>query len=296
MKCFIILMALLISLLISSFLSAAELKPYIVFLKPGTELTRLSDKKNLAIEKGMYARVLETNYKKRDLFYVYDEKGNALYETMAKFIVEVEDDYALLPKQRADVVYPAPSQLKIADKTRTLQSQFNVHMDNLQTSDFNSIYSDSLASVTAPRFELRTMYERPDLPFGIGGSINYQSTSWKNDVDQIRFSVLSFGPVFLYDFFEDDDVRVTALLGAEFAPVYRTSSGDSKEEYKAMLYDVGVEGAWKTDYGFWAIGSHYRMHTISLESSNRTGVNPEQGSLSIKSLGIMVGYKHDWSL
>lgn len=292
MKCLIIAMI----LFISTHLLAEETKPYIVYLKPGTVLTRLSDKKNLSIENGMYARVLETNYKKRDLFHVYDSNGIAQYETMAKFIVEVEDDYALLPKQKADVIYPAPSTLKITDKTRTLNSQFNIHMDNLQTSDFNSIYSDGLASVTAPRFELRTMYERPDLPFGIGGSVNYQTTSWKNDVDLIRLSVLSFGPTFLYDFYEDDDVRVTGLLGAEFAPVYQTSSGNSKEEYKAMLYDVGVEGTWRTDYGFWAIGSHYRMHTLSLESTNRAGTNPEQGRLSIKSLGIMVGYKHDWSL
>jgi len=280
----------------TSTLSAEELKPYIVYLKPGTILTRLSDQKNLTLDKGQYARVLETNYKKRDLFLVYDQQGKPIYETTAKGIVEVDQDYSILPQFKADIVYPAPSKFKLSDKTRTFESQLNFHMDNLQTSDFNAVYSDNLSSVTSPRFELRTMYTRPDFDISMGGTLNYQTVSWKNDIDQIRLSILSFGPLFQYDIYRDENQKVALLLGAEFAPVYQTSSGESKEEYKAMLYDIGVEGTWDTEYGLWTLGSHYRFHTISLEQTNRAGVSPSQGRLSIKSYGFMVGFKHDWSL
>jgi len=283
-------------MIIANSLSAEEIKPYIVYLKPGTILTRLSDKSEFTLPKGQYVRVFETNYKKRDLFYVYDDKGKPKYETTAKGIVEVDQDYALLPKIRADVVYPPPSEFKLSDKTRNLESQFNLHVDNLQTDNFTSIYSDNISSVTAPRLELRTMYTRPDFPISMGGTINYQSTSWQNEVDRVNLTIISFGPLVQYDFYKHEKQKVAAILGAEFAPIYRTSTNESEEEYSGMLYDIGVEGTWDTEYGLWSLGSHYRQHTISLEKTNRVGLNPVQERLSIKSLGVMIGYKYNWSL
>lgn len=271
-------------------------KPYVVYLRPGSVLTRLSDKKDFQLEKGILVRVSATNYKKRDRFTVYNEAGNALYETSALNIAEVENDLRILPTHQADVIYPAPDKFQIKDKIFALNTFFNVHMDNLQTEDFNSIYSDNLSSVTATRFEFRTLYSREAFPVQFGGSFNYQSTSWRNDFDQVRLSIFSFGPVFQYGFYHDENMKVSVVLGAEFSPVYRTSSGESKETYKAMLFDLGVESVWKTQYGNWLLGSHFRKHDISLEKTTRPLVNPTIGKMTIISLGLMVGYKHEWDL
>lgn len=287
---------LLLFVFFSSFVSAEEKKPYTVFLKPGTVLTRLSDKTNVVIDKGIYAKVLETNYKKRDLFYVYDKSGAAKYETTAEGITEFDSDIRLLPVHQADVVYPAPGKLQLSDNSLYLDSSFNIHFDNLKTTEFNAIYSDNLESVVATRFELRTIYTHLDYPVKIGANVNYQRTSWQNDVDTVNLSILSYGPLFQYEFYKDDSVSVSALLGAEFSPIYRTSSGESTDRYKALLYDFGIESVWSTEYGYWNIGSHLRRHNLSLKQSNRSGLNPVVDEIQISSFGVMVGYKHEWDL
>lgn len=286
----------LIILLLPLSLLAQDLKPYTVFLKPGSRLTRLSDQKSFALEKGIYVKALETNYKKRDLFRIYDEQGNALYETKAESIVEVIDDYQILPRFAGDITYPAPSQLKVMDKKISFDSQLNFHFDNLQTKEFNSVYSDSLESIVSPRLELRTIYSRPEFPVGIGGTINYQNASWRNDVDQIRLAIVSFGPTFMYRIYSDEEVTTSAYLGAEFAPVYRTTSGAPRDEYKAMLYDIGIEAVWQTGYGSWSLGSHYRSHILSLEKSSRENVSVPAGRITLSAFGLMVGFHHNWSL
>ena len=277
-------------------IQAEEQKPYIVYLKPGTVLTRLSDRKNSVLEKGIYTKVLETNYKKRDLFYVYNDKNEAVYETTAKGIVEVEQDYNIHPLQVADVSYPPPSKFQTMDKTFRFESVFGLHIDNLNTLNLNNIYSDNLSSILAPRFEGRTLYTRLDYPFSLGANLNYQNASWKNDVDRVRLSILSYGPLFQYRVIEQDEITVTALVGAEFAPIYRSSSGAYKENYKALLYDVGLEGVWDTEYGKFNFGSHYRMHRLSLKSTDRPMTNPQIGQIKVKSIGFMLGYNYDWSL
>lgn len=294
MKIFSCLLWILFSL--SVVLADEVEKPYIAYLRPGSTLTRLSDKKDFQLEKGILARVAAKNYKRRDQFVIFDENGKALYETSALNIGEVENDLRILPGYQADVVYPAPDTFKTNDKVFSLDTFFNVHMDNLLTEDFNSVYSDNLSSVTATRFELRSLYTRNDFPVEFGANLNYQSTSWRNDFDQVRLSIFSFGPVFQYGFFEEENLKISGIMGAEFAPVYRTSSGESKETYKAMLFDIGVEGVWKTQYGNWLLGSHFRKHDISLEKTTRPQVNPTIGKMTITSLGLMVGYKHEWDL
>ena len=289
-------LAIMIFIAFTSLCSAQDKKPYTVYLKPGAIITHLKTKKTLATDKGVYVKVLESNYQKRDIFTIFDKKGIPQYETTSESLVEFDNDVRLLPVHRADVIYPPQSPLKLADKNIWLDSSFNIHLDNIQTSEFNSIYSDNLESVVATRFELKTVYGHLDFPIKIGASINYQGASWRNDFDQVNLSILSFGPLFTYDFYTDDTLKISALLGAEFAPVYKTSSGDSQEDYKAMIYDLGVESVWSTEFGFWSVGSHIRKHNISLIKTSRPDVNPVLNEITLTSLGLMIGYKYEWDL
>jgi hypothetical protein len=270
-------------------------KPYMVFLRPGSVLTKISDRKEVAIEKGFYANVLEIDPNRRDTFLVYNKNGVAVYETATTSIVEVADDLRILPKYDAEISYPAPQKFQVDDENSFFDTQFNIHYDNLLTTEFNSIYSDQLESVFATRFELRTLYVST-LPVNMGLNLNYQSTSWRNDVDQVKLSILSFGPQIQRFIYKEENMAVSVLFGAEYAPVYRTSSGDSVETYQATLFDLGLESIWATNSGKWSIGAHLRRHDLTLKTSTREGLQPFAEEIIINSIGAMIGYKYEWNL
>lgn len=268
---------------------------YTVYLKPGSVLTSLTDKKESKLAKGIYASVSEVDPRKRDVFIVYNKDGNALYQTSSESVVEVADDIRLLPKYSADITYPPPKDFQKNDEYAFFDTQFNLHYDNLLTTEFNSIYSDQLSSVLATRFEFRTLYVST-LPLNMGLNLNYQTTSWRNDVDQVKLSILSFGPQFQHFFYKGETSALSFLFGAEYAPIYRTSSGNSVERYQAMILDIGFEGILATDYGKWSAGTHFRRHDLTLKESSREGLQPSSEEIVINSIGIMIGYKYEWNL
>lgn len=274
---------------------AKEIKPYRVYLKPGAVLTRLTDKKTFTLENGIYAKVLETNPSKRDHFLVYDKYGNAMYDTLSDSIVEIEDDIRILPNIDAEISYPPPANLKANNKYAFFDTQFAVHLDRLDMAPFNSIYNQELTSAIGNRWEIRTLYSS-ELPVNFGLTFNYQTATWENDIDEVKLSILSFGPHIQRYILEKEKMAVSLHLSGEYAPIYKTTSGTSVEKYKALLFDLGAEALWQTDFGKWTVGAHYRRHDLTLTSSNRTGTNVVPEELVINSIGAMVGYKYEWDL
>lgn len=289
------LSAILFFLFCSHFSLATELKPYQVYIKPGSVLTRLSDKKNVSLPKGIYAYVLETSPTRREIFVVYDKNGKPAYETTSHGIVEIDKDIQILPNVDAEISYPPPSTLKSDNKEALFDTQFNLHLDQLQMSAVNSIYSQELETAFSNRYELRTMYVS-ELPINFGLGLNYQIAYWENDVDEVKLSALSFGPQLQRYIYAEETMAISLFIGAEYAPLYRTSSGSSVENFKAMLLDIGTEIMWETYFGKWSLGAHYRRHDLTLTSSTRPGVDVVPEELVINSIGAMVGYKYEWDL
>ncbi len=276
--------------------TASDSKPYRVYLKPGTVLARLSDKKSFVIERGIFANVLETNPSRRDHFLVYDKKGKPVYEVLVDGMVEIEKDVRVLPNVNAEISYPPPAELQTNNDYAFFDTQFNLHLDRLGMSPFNTIYKNQDAtSALGNRFELRTLYSS-ELPVNFGLSLNYQTASWETQTDQIKISILSFGPQIQRYVYEEENVAVSLHVGGEYAPIYKTSSGLFSEKYQAVVFDVGVETLWATYFGKWSLGAHYRRHNLTLKNTNRPATNPVPEELVINSIGAMVGYKYEWDL
>lgn len=285
----------LLILFFSFSLSAEELKPYTVYLKPGKVLTDLSDQSEVVLAKGIYAKVLELNPNRRNLFYVYDKNGKAKYETTSEDLVEIAGDIKILPGIDAEKIYPPKSVFRTENKTALFDTQLNIHFDNLQLSNLNEIYSDQIQNVLATRYEARTLYVS-DLPVNFGLSLNYQSAYWKNDIETVKISILSLGPHFQYKFFKNENFVAHALLGAELAPIYQGTSATYTDEYSAVLYDLGVETEWSSPIGLISVGSHFRHHELTLTKSDRPNLALTPKEFSLNSLGFMIGYKIEWSL
>lgn len=275
--------------------AAQDVKPYTVYLKEGTLLKKLSDKSQVTLSKGIYAKVLELNPKRRNRFYVYDNNGIAVYETSALGVVEIADDIRLLPDVDAEKIYPAKSIFKATNQFALFDSQVSVHFDNLGVSSFNSVYSDEITTVLSTRYEVRTLYVS-DLPFKFGFGLNYQSAYWQNDFEQVKLSILSFGPHFKYNLYTSDRFNLQWTLGAELAPIYQGTTEYFTDKYSAQLYDLGLESEWKSPLGILSLGSHFRHHEVALSESDRVNLTLTPKELSVNSLGVMLGYKIEWEL
>lgn len=276
-------------------LMAREQKPYTVFLKAGTLLTSLKDQSQTSLSKGIYAKVLELNPKKRDLFHVYDKNGVAQYQVSAEGVVEVAEDNKILPTLNAEKIYPPKSILKVENKFAQFDSQLNLHFDVLGVSSLNTIYGDQISTVFATRYEARTLYVT-GLFVELGFGLNYQSAYWKNDTENIKLSILSLGPQFKFKFYDRDDFEAHALIGAEMTPIYQGSSALYNDKYSATLFDLGVESQWQSPVGIISFGGHFRHHEVALTESSRPNLQVVPEEFSLNSLGFMIGYKIKWSL
>lgn len=285
----------LFSLLSLGHVLAAELKPYKVYLKPGTVLTSLKDRTDQRITRGIYVFVLETNPLRRDHFIVYDKTMKPAFETTALGIVEIEKDVAVLPDIDAQTIYPAPSVLRSNNKNIFFDTQFNLHLESIDAAAFNSLYGTELTSTLGHRFEIRTLYNS-ELPVNFGLGLSYQTASFSDENSDMKLSALSFGPYIQRYVYEKEKVAVSLWLGAEYSPNYKTSSEEFTDKYNAVMIDFGAEVLWQTSIGKWSAGAHLRRHNLSLTSSTRTSLDPLPEDLTVNSIGAMLGYKYEWDL
>lgn len=291
MKIFSFLLALIFPLI----LQAAELSPYTVYLKPGKRLFSIKDKSESVLTKGIYAKVLELDTKRRDQFYIYDKSGKVAYLTDAEGLVEIAEDTRLLPNLDAEKIYSPKSVFRAENKKALFDTQFSVHFDSLGLSSLNEIYNDQISSVISNRYEVRTLYVS-DMPFNFGLCLNYQSAYWKNDVEEVKISILSFGPIFQYNILRDEDMKIKALMSAETAPIYSGITANYTDNYSALLFDMGLESEWKTPIGILSLGGHYRHHELKLQKTTRQNIQLPPKEYSLNSFGATVGYKFEWSL
>ncbi|MDO9183501.1 MAG: hypothetical protein Q7U04_13890 [Bacteriovorax sp.] len=276
-------------------LLAQEQVPYTVYLKAGAILTKITDKSEMILSKGIYAKVLEINAKRKEVFNVYDKNNIAQYLVSAVGIVEIAEDAKILPSLDPLKEYPAKSSFKAINKLAQFDSQLSLHFDSLQVSELNNIYNDQTSSVLSSRYELRTLYVS-NLPIEFGFVLNYQSAYWKNDIEEVKLSILTFGPQFKYNFFVNEDLNFHALMSSEVAPIYQGSTALYNDKYSAIILDFGIESEWATSLGKFEIGGHLRHHKVSLTKSNRENLELLPKELSLNSLGVMIGYKMDWDL
>lgn len=282
-------------LFISTPLRAENFEPYTVYLKEGAVLTSLSDKSTTILLNGIYAKVLELNPQRRDLFNVFDKNGVAQYQVTPEGIVEIEEDIKILPNINAQKSYPPKNSFKAENSVALLDTQLSFHFDNLNVSNLNTIYNDRASIVLATRSEVRALYVS-SLPIEFGLVLNYQSAHWESVNEKIALSILSLGPQFKYRVYQIEDFNIFTLFDAEIAPLYQATTSLYTDKFSATLLDIGIENEWHNSLGTFSFGTHYRRHEIALSRSNRPDLTLLPKEFSLSSLGFMIGYKIEWNL
>lgn len=275
---------------------AQSQEPYSAYIKPGAVLTRISDNKTFVSDVGLFAKIKETHPTKRDLFYVYNKKGELTYTVQPQYISEISEDIRVYPKVNAEVIYPPRSKLKNVDETFNFNTQLNVHISSLDTEAFNSFYQPEDSSANLTRFELRSVYQSL-LPINFGITTSFQYGTWfDTNSNKVKMKNFSIGPILEYSFYQKENLNFKAVLSGEFSPLYQTSSIASKEDYSSLIFQIGAEVNYLSTLGIFNFGINYRKQDLNINSSTLSSSGVADEDISLGNLGLTVGYILNWTL
>lgn len=275
---------------------AQSIQPFPAYIKPGAILTRLSDNKSFVSDVGLFVKVKEIHPTKRDLFNVYNKKGELVYTVQPQYITEISEDIRVYPKVNAEVIYPPRSKLKNIDDSFNFNTQLNLHISSLDPSAFNSFYQAADSSANLTRFELRSVYQT-QLPVNFGLTAGFQYGTWfDTNNEKVKMKNFSIGPIVEYNYYQRENLNFKAILSGEFSPLYQTSSLASKEDYSSLIFQIGTEVNYLTTLGTFNFGIHYRNQSLNINSSTLSSAGVADEDISINNLGIVVGYILNWTL
>lgn len=293
--CFVSLLTLLFSLGNTFANEIGERKPYAAYIRPNSILTDIKTKKNFTNPNGIYTTVLSIHPTKSEEFWVYNSKGEAVYTTLASSVLDIEEDVRVLPKTNAQLIYPPTPQDRMNNKFARFSSQLSFSMENMPTDPFNGLYIAANETATLSRFEFKTIYQSNWLiDFGI--VTNFQYGSWLTDEDRVSLTILSIGPVIEKKFYENEKVQLRFSAGAEFAPIYQTSTEENRETYFSLILGGGVEASFDTYFGHFTLGTFYRRHDLTLSNSRGYEHFQVPEEIITNSFGVSAGYKIYWDL
>ena len=291
------IITILILIFTPAVIMAKVIKPYIVFIKENALLRVINEPETtLKVPKGFYAKVLEVDPLKRDLFKVYNEKGISKYLVESYDIVEVNEDYQLYPEEKGDKFYPPQTQFRQANKKLPFESQFVFNLDVVDLSPLNEFLNTDVSSVFSSRYKISTQYIST-FPFRAGLNLNYQSTSWKDqNLNSSTLSILSIGPEFKYIIIDRNEFKFSTHFSFEFSPNYSISSALGKDEFSANLWNLGVQNEFDTILGKVTLGADFRKHYLTFKKTNRTTSPFYPIEYGITSFGVNMGLIYYWDL
>ncbi len=274
---------------------AGESKKEQLYLKANSIIEDLKKGTPYRIEKGMLFWGKPLNAEDRSEYLIYNRDDVAKFKVSSQFVSYVEDDVRLLPNEKGDKVYPPIDYLGQTSNQYKLYNSYNFYLDNMFTSALNQIYSDELESILSPRYSVNFLI-KPNLPLYFGGQVNFQSLTWKNDIESVRLNILSFGPSFKYEILKESDVQIYLGSSFEYCPIYSASTENSKDKFSAYIYGIELSSDYKTSIGDITFSTSFRNHHLTIAKSNRTDLELTPNEFNLTSFGVSIGYKTEWDL
>jgi len=272
-----------------------EIKPYRVYIKPQSILNKINGNEGFVTTRGVYAYVIDRDFYKKDKMLVFDKKGNPIYEVDSEDVVLFDKDIALYPNPKADTRYPIAQTYQATNKNLYLNTEFNIHFDQIKTTKFSEINNQENEDAVGNRFEIKSKVLSL-FPVDFGVTFNYESSTWSSNFTDVALDIFSFGPFLQKTFYEENNFQALVSFGAEVAPIYRVQSLGINDHFNGLLLDFGLDGTWETQYGKWSLGTHYRRHDMTLNNTENKVQPFAPSNFIINSYGFMIGYTYAWKL
>jgi hypothetical protein len=270
-------------------------EPYLVYLLPGSKIELIEDQSVIYTSKGMYVYAMEVNLNYRKEFWIYSTKKEKKFITSAMNIKELFPEMRLLPFVPEDHGYEQKRIIRTDDKLAPFETNLALNFEQMSMNEMSPIYSTQSGSMTATRFEIRSLYQT-EKPLQFGANFNFQNIFWDNSSESIRLSLISVGPVFSYKLLEQENFSLSLLASAELAIMAKGSSAQNNEEFSSHAFDIGLSGDIPTEIGMLTLGTHIRRNYLLLNNTTRTNLTAPPNEYQLTSLGISLGYKFDWEL
>jgi hypothetical protein len=291
-----IIFIILLNLFFSLICFAKEERPYVVFIRDNALLTKVNSEENFRVKIGFYAKVLEIDPLRRDEFWVYNKRGQKTFIVRSKDINEINDDVTLLPVDQANVVYPPQERLKAPDLKLPFDTNLSYRLESLSFHDLNNIYPSATTSKVTTSFLLSTHYQS-EFPIDVGGTLNYQSSTWQQDDSQyVKLNIITMGPDLRYRVYNGKDYKFYLTPSFEYAFVYQIDTEFNNEKYSSYIWSLGILNEFQTPLGPILLGLDYRKHQLTFEKSNRDITKINASEYKLDSIGVSLGYKINWEL
>jgi len=264
-------------------------------LRESSELIKIGKGKNFFNKRKVYVNAREIYYGGK-WSYIYNKKGEVKYKTLTGNLSSIEKIISLRSKISGDKVYPPKTRLHTSDKKFPLETHFLYRME---TSDLGTIATtmdiDS-ASATSNSFSFKTYYDS-FLPIDFGLVMDYQTGQFSSvDSTATTWRALYFGPTIKYIFLETNNFKFNSQLAVKKSLSFNATSADGSASFSSLLWQIGIEGVYKTSIGNFSIGleSSFIRTSLKGELPDQETFNNQKSTMQQNAIAI--GYQYTWNL
>jgi hypothetical protein len=264
-------------------------------LREKSQLMKLETGKAFFNKRKVYVSAREIYYGGK-WSYIYNKKGEIKYKTLTGNLSSVERIISLRSKISGDKIYPPKTRLHTSDKFFALETHFLFRRESSDLSAVASTLDIESASASSNSFSFKTYYDSI-LPIDFGFVMDYQTGKFATEeTNSTIWSALYLGPTIKYDLLESKKFKLNTQFAVKKSIFFNATSDESKIHYSTLLWQIGLEGVYKTSIGNFSIGfeSSFIRSSVKGELSDQEKFNNEKTTMQQNAVAI--GYQYTWNL
>lgn len=264
-------------------------------LKEKSELVNIDKSTSFFNKRKVYVRAREIYYG-GNWSYIYNKKGEIKYKTLTKNLSSIETIISLRSKISGDKVYPPKTRLHTSDKSLPLEAHFLFRRESSELGSVATAIDTSSSGATSTSFSFKTYYDS-FLPLDVGLVMDYQTGEFTTEEStSTTWRALYFGPTIKYDFLETKNFKFNSQFAVKKSISFIATSDDARVNFSALLWQVGLEGVFKTGFGNFSLGfeSSFIRSSVKGELADQDTFNNEKTTMQQNA--VTIGYQYTWNL
>lgn len=268
---------------------------YYASLQEESKLVNIKTGKVFMNERKLYVLAREVYYGGK-WSYLISKDGKIKYKTHTTNLNSVEKVIELRSKIAGDKVYPPKTRIHTSDKSLPIETHFIFRSEtsNLSYIGKNLGYTDGNGNSNTIGVKF---FAHSFLPVDLGLAFDYQigSLNFEDDTES-SWTAAYIGPALKWNFYKRGSFDLNTQFAVKKSLFFNTSVGGENVSFSNLLWNVGLEAVYKTQYGNLSIGyeSSFIRSSLKGELPNRGPVDTEKETMNQNS--ITVGYQFTWNI